>query len=110
MPGVAVVTELLGPRGATLSNTTPGHYTIRGTYTLPPGAGSGITIELTFAGSVTIQSGSESVEQVPFVIPTGSLQGNFEARGGFLSRTSGTGRPGIIVAAGSSALDCVELF
>jgi hypothetical protein len=107
-PGVLTVTQLLGPRGATLTNTIPGRYVARGTYTL---TGTGITsgeIEVGFAGSVVTAEGGESVAQQPHLV-SGGGSGSFEARGGFIRRTSGSGRPLVNFFSGSSAIDCVEL-
>jgi hypothetical protein len=111
LSGIVTVTELWGPSGATLSNTTPGKYMMRGTYNLPvTSTPSNVGISMSFDGSVTTAQGSQSVPQVDFSVPAGSKQGSFEVRGGFLSRTGGTGRPGVMASSGSSALDCVALY
>ena len=58
----------------------------------------------------TEEVNGESIEQKSYQVPANTLQGTYEVRGGFLSRSNGTGRPGILASSGSSALDCIDIF
>lgn len=109
-PGVINVTQLMGPRGASLTNVLPGVWLARGTYDI---AGTGYTsavIDIGFIGNVVTGQDGESVEQVPYTVTGGALSGSFEAKGGFLQLTDGPGTPTVMISSGSSALDCVELY
>lgn len=107
-PGVITVTQLLGPSGASTTNVLPGTWVVRGTYNLTGTGYTNAVIEMSFLGSVVVAQNGQSVPQVPFTI-SGTLSGNFEARGGFLELTSGPGTPGAMISSGSNALDCLVL-
>ena len=109
-PGVLNVTELWGPRGATVANPTPGEYMARGSFDL---AGTGVTsgsISVGFLGNVITGSGGQSIDQQPHTVSAGETSGTFEARGGFLELQSGPGTPVVDFSSGSSMIDCVALY
>ena len=108
-PGVIHVTQLMGPSGASTTNVLPGVWVVKGTYTLTGTAYTTAVIQMSFLGSVVTADGTGSVAQVPYTVTAANLSGTFEARGGFLQLTSGPGTPGVMIASGSSALDCVSL-
>jgi hypothetical protein len=110
VPNALNVTQLLGPPGSTTANPLPGTWIVRGTYNLPSTSYANVTIEASFLGSVVTAQNGQSVPQLPFTVPAGQRSGSFEARGGFLSRTSGPGTPGALMSSGSSALDCVAVY
>lgn len=108
-PGIIQVSELRGPRGATITNITPGTYQARGTYDL---TGSGVTggvIELGFLGSVVTGQNGQQAESRPQTV-SGTLTGSFEVVQGFLELTQGPGTPTVDFVVGSEVYDCVALY
>ena len=109
-PGVIHVTQLMGPRGASLTNVLPGAWLARGTYDLTGTAYTTAEIFITFEGTVVTGENGQSIEDVPYMVNAANLSGTFEATGGFVRITSGSGAPGVMIASGSSALECIGLF
>jgi hypothetical protein len=108
-PGILTVTDLYGPRGATVDNVLPGTYRAVGTYNLTGSGVSSGVVEVGFLGTMTTGQGGQQAASHPDTIPAGSVTGSFDAIQGFLELSAGSGRPLVDFVVGSSVYDCVSL-
>lgn len=104
------ITELKGPKGASVTNIKAGKYVAKGTYDL---TGSGYTtgeISLGFIGSIITGEDGKTAESQTYTITAGQLTGTFEVIQEIIRLESGPGNPCVSFVVGSTMHDRVTLY
>ncbi len=104
------ITELQGPKGASISNIIPGKYVAQGTYNLTGSSFTTGEISLGFLGNIITGEDGKTAEEQDYIIPDGQLIGNYEVIQEIFQLESGSGNPLVEFSVGSTMYDRITLY